>query len=86
MGSGASEASGSGSGKEKIQSRDEYPGSYFPELKTIFRLRIFKFFVVIRIWDPAPFRPGNGMEKFGSGINIRIRNTERYYIIKKQRL
>ncbi len=31
----------------------------------------------MRIWirDPESFDPGSGMEQFGSGINIRIRNT-----------
>jgi hypothetical protein len=39
----------------------EYSGSYFPELKTIFGLKILEFFYAV-------FDPGSGMEKFVSGI------------------
>jgi hypothetical protein len=46
--------------------RDEQPGSYFRKLRTIFCVKILKFFDAdpgpgmekIRIWDPGP-----GMEK-----------------------
>jgi hypothetical protein len=53
--------SGSGSG---IWVWDEQPGSYFRELKTIFCVKILKFF------DADP-----GWKKFGSGMEkIRIRD------------
>jgi hypothetical protein len=46
--------------------RDEYPRSFFRELRTVLGLKILKFFDA----DPDPdlFDPGSGMEKFVSGI------------------
>jgi hypothetical protein len=45
--------------KIRIRIRDEQPGSYFRELRTIFWVKILKFFDA---------DPGSGMEKFGSRI------------------
>jgi hypothetical protein len=44
-------------------------GSYFRELITIFEVKIIEFFDAYP--DPGSFWQGLGMEKFGSGINIR---------------
>jgi hypothetical protein len=56
-GSGAFLTLGSGMGKI----RDEQPGSYFRELKTIFWVKILKFSVVDPGWKNSD--PGSGMEK-----------------------
>ncbi len=76
-GSGAFLAPGSGMGKKwkiRIRIRDEQPGSYFRELRTIFGLKKYLNSLMrpdlgsrmkkkIRI-------PDSGWKKFGSGINI----------------
>jgi hypothetical protein len=52
--------------------REEQPGSYFRELGNNFLG--FKYSNLMRIQDP-------GWKKFGSGINIRIRNNGIYVIL-----
>jgi hypothetical protein len=55
----------------KHENSDEYPGSYFRQLRNKFLgKKYLTSLMLIRIRNILTPDPGYGMEKFGSGINI----------------